>query len=149
MFVNFYNKYIESNPYYQEESVTSPRCPHKTTLSNPIQRTPNASYEKLQLIMNDMDWIDLYIDLRTIEQGDIAFNKNYMMRTARSFHEIKPISSLSGLANAVTYVNSIYKGYVYPRSFGMIIKNIKPLQWKNRDGRITYSSFGAGLIDND
>tara|TARA_R110002020_G_scaffold6878_15_gene29225 strand:- start:762 stop:2084 length:1323 start_codon:yes stop_codon:yes gene_type:complete len=149
MFVNFYNKYIDANPFYQEESIADPRCPHKTMISQPIKRNPDASYEKLQLAMNDMDWVDFYVDLRSVEHGEILLNKSYMMRTARSFYDVKPIAGLSGLANAVSYVNSIYKGYVYPRSFGSIIKNIKPLQWKEHDGRITYSSYAHGLVDEE
>lgn len=149
MFINFYNKYIDLKPFYQEEKITDARCPNKTAISEPIQRFPDASLHTLSIKMLDFDWISFYIDLRTIEQGNTHLNKEYMVRIARDVYDIKPIKFSSGLENAIIYINSIYKRYVYPRSFLMTSKNIKPLKWKHKDGRITHRSLVERLTEFD
>ena len=86
MFVNFYNQYIEVQPYFEKKTIASPNCPYKTNVTL-IERI-SATTEELDTLMTDFDWIDFYIELREIEAGGTPLKRKYMKRATRDRYEI-------------------------------------------------------------
>ena len=122
MFVNFYNRYIETSPFYEIEKEPTPQCPHTIRVEH-ITRA-EATMEYLDSFMTDFDWLDFYIELREIEAGGTPLKLNYVKRIARDIYEISPRSNLSRLLNAVIYVNRMYRKYLYdPAHMNLLIQN--------------------------
>tara|TARA_R110000824_G_scaffold4504_5_gene21800 strand:+ start:6860 stop:8143 length:1284 start_codon:yes stop_codon:yes gene_type:complete len=106
MFVNFYNQYVEINPF-SEKVIDRPDCPGKVTIQ--VEREFTTMSE-LDSLMTDFDWIDFYIDLREIESEGTTYKTNFIRRIARDKYEI---STGEPLEDAVRYINTLYRKYLY------------------------------------
>ena len=109
MFVNFYNQYIEINPYFEKKESLGPRCSYKTKVEL-IYRQPTTMGE-LDSLMTDFDWIDFYLDLREIESEGTALKKDLIRRIARDKYEISQLSR--PLDDAILHINEVYRKYIY------------------------------------
>jgi len=109
MFVNFYNQYIEINPYFEKKEILGPQCSYKTKVEL-IYRQPTTMGE-LDSLMTDFDWIDFYLDLREIESEGTPLKKDFIRRIARDKYEISQLSR--PLDDAILHINKVYRKYIY------------------------------------
>jgi hypothetical protein len=119
IFRTFYNQYINLIPFYEEIIHPCIECPHKTEI---IQHDRFfTTYEGVRDSISDLDWIKFYIEIREIEAHGTSLNKDLIMRRAKEIYNVVPNMRLSPLNNALSYVNDIYRNYIYQPTYATML----------------------------
>jgi hypothetical protein len=118
IFRSFYNEYDNLFPFYETTTHECEECPHKSTVRQHYRAAPVSS-RAINNIMTDLDWIRFYIDLREIEGRSAGKNISFIKKQARDIYRNPPNPGLSPVLNAVLFINSIYRLYIYGNSMAI------------------------------
>jgi len=105
--INSYATYIARTPYYQKR-ITKPGC-DIYTVENVVR--PAATEQDRQLL-TPKRMCNFYLDLRSAETKE-PVHLETVRRALDSVYFVRPDSSLDGTLNVVSYINNIYRDYIY------------------------------------
>jgi hypothetical protein len=119
---NSYETFVTYHPY-TEKFEFSPRC-NKINLKS---RNRQMLLPDIDTILTDKYMIDLYLQLRSLESGSPVQITTKLKTELANIYRLKPDSSLTGLENAIAYVNIIYRDYIYDVTYPSLNEFIKLL----------------------
>lgn len=138
---NSYETFIAYHPFY-EERVTSHHCNQLVLSSHRRQQL----LPDITTILTDKYMIDLYLELRSLEAGNPVQITTKLKTELANIYRLKPDASLTGLENAIAYINMIYRDYIYSVTYPSINEFIKLLDNNAMAGTIsTVASIATEL----
>jgi len=105
--VNCYATYIARTPYYQKR-ITKPGC---DVFGVENMERPAATEQDRQLL-TPKRMCNFYLDLRSAETKE-AVHLETVRSALDSIYFVRPLPDLDGTLNVVTYINNIYRDYIY------------------------------------
>tara|TARA_R110000824_G_scaffold105264_2_gene249105 strand:+ start:161 stop:1453 length:1293 start_codon:yes stop_codon:yes gene_type:complete len=138
---NSYEAFVSYNPY-TEEFKLSQKCNELVLKS----RRRDSSPPDITTILTDKYMIDLYLELRSLEAGNPVQITLKLKTELANIYKLRPDVTLTGLENAIGYINMIYRDYIYDVTYPSINEFIKLLDNNAMAGTIsTVASIATEL----
>ena len=118
--LNSYRSFVEKNPYYQKRSYKKASC--GTFGVDNFLRSPLAS--NATGLTSDKILADLYFDLRSLEARNPIPNTQKQRSEMNGIYHTRPDADLPGLENVATYINLIYRDYIYSTDYPALNQNV-------------------------
>jgi len=129
---NSYETFVAYHPYYEEFEL-SQKCNQMVLKTHRRQQL----LPDIETILTDKYMIDLYLELRSLEAGNPVQITTKLKTELANIYRLKPDSSLTGLENAIVYINMIYRDYIYDVTYPSLNEFIKLLDNNAMVGTIT------------
>ena len=138
---NSYEAFVTYNPYVEEFKL-SQKCNELVLKSRRRDENP----PEITTILTDKYMIDLYLELRSLEAGNPVQITVKLKTELANIYMLRPNSNLTGLENAIGYINMIYRDYIYSVTYPSINEFIKLLDNNAMTGTIsTVASIATEL----
>tara|TARA_R110000824_G_scaffold114746_1_gene265464 strand:+ start:731 stop:2032 length:1302 start_codon:yes stop_codon:yes gene_type:complete len=133
--VNSYSSFIELNPYYQKHIYKKTTCgTFKVENFLRAPALPNSTND----LFSDKKLSDLYLTLRSNECENPVQITSKLLNELQAIYFALPDPSLTGVENIATYINLIYRDYIYSVDYPALNLNIfLNLDNQVRTGNIT------------
>tara|TARA_Y100001963_G_scaffold158396_1_gene257845 strand:+ start:3016 stop:4302 length:1287 start_codon:yes stop_codon:yes gene_type:complete len=111
--VRSWAQFVELRPFYEERTLSNRCGKFRTDLVNRATSIDPS-------VLSDKFMIDFYLALRQAEANDPVQISAKFKNELYAIYRVRPRKNLSGVLNSASYINTVYRDYIYSGKYHLL-----------------------------